>query len=30
MTKEMFTEAFEETMKNDAMTQGNKGEFSYS
>lgn len=28
MTKEMFTEAFEETMKNDVMAQGNKEEFT--
>lgn len=28
MTKEMFTEAFEETMKNDVTTQGNKEEFT--
>lgn len=25
---EMFTEAFEETMKNDVMAQGNKEEFT--
>lgn len=24
MTKELFTEAFEETMKNDVITQGNR------
>lgn len=28
MTKVLFTEAFEETMKNDVMTQGNKEEFT--